>query len=410
MPNIVSGSFLGRKTSSTGAQEVISISDAKDMLGITPVPTGASITTESVLNETVIVDSYPCSLTWVDQATTPIADLFKGGRSNPITFSLEVLELIKSDTPSPSAPLVVSQVAFVTLGTAKGTYSRTVSFNGTTYSSDIFTFNSSDTSSFLNKSGNEIKTGKLLTTNYGKIITTTAELDSIMSPSEIYPYKYLTCVNTVYIEFTGDVTTTDSMAIAFGSYYNGAKTQCYIITVYTEYITNGITTPVDYIRQRAYSNKNQGWYYRIKVMASGPWSLWSREVDLGKNLLTANRSSFTSIVALGATATSDFSLYDITKYVCTGGSGTSIVATFSGLFAPEDDCCKTAVISNTSGVTLLAILPTVAPSGGIKTFTLLNMKTPTVSIPTGKTVEISYLFEHTAANAITVSITYAIQE
>jgi hypothetical protein len=115
------------------------------------------------------------------------------------------------------------------------------------------------------------------------------------------------------------------------------------------------------------------------------------------------------ISTTGATVSPDFTdgIYKCTTNYA-GGTAISI-STFTNI--PTFDTCKTVIIKNIKGSDITAALATTQTVGSV-VYTFINMKDNTnaaVSIPTTKTLEISYLFAYQSSTTCNVEVVYLIQ-
>lgn len=283
-----------------------------------PTPTTPTITTETDLLHTVTIDTYPVVL-----PNGSIPTLL--GANN---FSLEVVELVTSASPSPSLPLKVTQVAFVTTGSTKGTYQRIVTYDGSTYVATTFEKATSDTSNYITKTGNDTKTGILLTSNYGRKITTVAELNASLQKNTTASFEYLDC----QIVESGDQRGGNLYA-TFGGSYNGSYT---IYNYFTAYKTVGKTDPgviSGYSLTtilKAYSTSLGKWVIKEYFPSTGTWTNWTNEFsttnDYEAVALSDNGASATDI-AVGVKLTQTI-LYaettlDVAASLATAATGSS---------------------------------------------------------------------------------------
>jgi hypothetical protein len=442
----------GQSTSSIMSQKAVT--DAIET-ATAVVPSGVTITTETELNQTVIVDTYPVAL-----STPGTISSLLGSQ----TFSLEVLELQTSDIPSPEAPLVVTQVAFVTSGSTKGTYSRTVSYNGATYTPTTFTLTNSNTTNLIHTTGNEIKYGDLSTNNFGWYINSQAALDAILTSTA---NSAKIAVHYLAIQTTVDQSSTE-LGLIFGyDYYapNYTIKGATIITT-TEFIKYG-SEPFAYSRrvQRAFSYKYNSWVSRSKN-ANNTWNPWI--VD--SNLTDTNVGSLILASASATPNDTDYFTLITNSGVLEKLTGTSLKSYLKTYF---DSIYPTIANRNILITSIIAPAPTISannilqlnfledllknktttllasfgvgafvnpPAAGaniVKTFLLINgsasdqpitfntsdqvvgdvtyklvyMKDTSLvaNIPAGKTLEISYLFTYISATVCNVEIIYIIQ-
>lgn len=176
MQDISPLTFIGRDAGN-GSPESLDVTRVKEILGITAIPTGTLLTTEvgggtNDINYATIIDSYPVSL--ADPG--PIETQFRGGVTGPVLFSLDVVEYQTPATPSPSTPLIVTQIAYVDKGTAKGIYKRLASWNGTTMTNDNFTLVGADSSKFVKRLNENLPL--LASVKYGNLYNWFAVNDS----------------------------------------------------------------------------------------------------------------------------------------------------------------------------------------------------------------------------------------
>ena len=401
-------SFLGRNTSGNGSPETIALADVKTMLGLSIVPIGTIITSETILDQTIVIDTYAVALISSVGVTASLV--------GSTTFSLEVLELQPNPIPSAIFPCIVTQVIYVTSSiTKKGTYSRTVTYNGVSYSNSGFIFNSEDSSNYLKKTTNETKAGKLITSNYGEWITTKLGLDNkLMTDTPLTMYAFGTCINPTAISISGNVVSSEELAIIFGGVYQGGKTIISSFTVYSEYVENRVSAN-SYYKQRAYSIVNSGWYYRIYNISGSTWSVWSRDSDSTKVNIADRNVLISSISVPAPTITEgvlqlnfleDLLKNKITTLLSSFGIGALVNPPDSGV-----NTIKTFVLINGSVSDQPIAFNNIDQVVNNYTYKLIYMKDTSVltTIPAGKTLEISYEFVWISSSVCNINIIYLIQ-